>query len=152
MDRRDAKSWYIGTGHVLTSYIAAGVFSFALIFIVAFIMVVLNLNTDTASIYIPLISSLVVLPLALFPATRYSARFIMGRYKIENREAVLKYALVALIVFKLFVDWIAFSFFQVADIISFLLSLTVFYNVSIKYVQNNQFSDMIQIKETTVKA
>ncbi len=151
MDRRESKFWYIGTTHVLTSYVTAGILAFVIVLIAACFMVGFNLNNDTTSVYVSLLTSLVVLPLAVFPATMYSARFCDDRYLIKNKDAVIRAALIAVAVFKIIIDWLTFDFFKIAEVISFLLALTVFYGVSMKYLKNNEYNDMIQIKDLDVK-
>lgn len=151
MDKRKAQSWYVGVTHVLTSYFTAGFFTFVIVFFLGIISVLLQLNTENTRVYISLLTSLVFIPFFLFPATMYSVKFIMERYVIDKREAVLKSALISIAVLKIIIDWVSISSFDIANIISFLLSIAVFYGVSVQSIENNEFNDGIDLKNTVIR-
>ncbi len=114
-------------------------------------LVVFNFDTETAKIYIFLLSSLVILPFFLFPATMYSIKFITDRYVISKKEAVIRYALISIAILKIIIDWVTLSPLSASSVISFLLSIAVFYGVSVKWLEDNEFTDSVNLKDVVMK-
>lgn len=152
MDKQIAKPWYVGVTHVLTSYIAAGFLTFILIFIIASIALLLRVDSENVRVYIAFMASMVFIPLLLFPATLYSIKFIMNRYVISETESIIRFALISIAALKVVIDVLSFSSFSMASIISFLLSLAVFYSVSVKTLEVNEGKDSFNIKDVVMKS
>ena len=147
MDKRIVKPWYMGVTHVLTSYVGAGIFTFVLVFIIVAFALLFRVYSETARVYISFLSSLVFIPILLFPATMYSIKFIMGRYVVSEKENVVRFSLVSIAILKIIIEWLSFTSFSIAGTLSFLLSLVVFYGVSVKYLEINEGKDSFNLKD-----
>lgn len=128
--KKASADWYIAATHWLTATISMVVFSI----VVGIILALISQNPTVI-----LIGFIILYPLMMWLAVKYSARFLDKTYVIKNANQIVILSTIYIVIVG--GGFRVMSFLSkgviTPDHIGFLLAIIVFYIASKKYIKNN---------------
>jgi uncharacterized SAM-binding protein YcdF (DUF218 family) len=134
-EKKASADWYISATHWLTATITMVIFSVVLGFILALI---------TQNTTIILIGFILLYPLMMWLAVKYSARYLNKTYVIKNANQIVILSTIYIVIVNGGLRILSFLSNGVitADHIGFALAIIVFYFASRKYIKNNSLDSI----------
>lgn len=128
--KKQSAEWYIAATHWLTATIASVVFGVVIGIILALI------SNNPVVLFVGFI---IIYPLMMWFAVKYSARYLDKKYVIKNPNNIVILSTIYILLvgggFRVY-SFIANSVFT-SDLIGFILAVIVFYIASKKYILKN---------------
>jgi len=131
MNKKQSPEWYIAGTHWLTSMVSSAIFGAIILFILAAI---------SQDVTILSIGTIIIYPVVMWLAVRYSANFVNKRYIIVNPDHIVTLSTVFLVIVAGgYRGYSALSssggMLVIANAIGFFVALVIFYFASKKYVK-----------------
>ncbi len=131
--KKQSPEWYIAGTHWLTSMVTSVIIGA----VILFILVAISQDTVILSI-----GTIIIYPVIMWLAVRYSANFVNKRYVIVNPDHIVTLSTVFLIIvaggYRGY-SWLSSSggMLVIANAVGFFIALVIFYFASKKYIKKN---------------
>lgn len=132
-EKKNSAEWYIAATHWLTALILSTILGAIVIFILAMV---------SQNPTVTLIGFIVLNPVVMWFAVKYSSRYLDKTYFIKNANQIVILSLIYLIITA--GGFRVYKFFQTGvfqtEYVGFIIALIVFYLASKKYIKSNSNS------------
>lgn len=129
-ERKNSPGWYIAATHWLTAMVSSVIFGVVIIFLLVLV---------SQNYYVVLLGMLILHPIVMWLAVKYSARYLDKTYVIKNASQIILLSTLYLAIVA--GGYRAYKFLNTGvfqnEYIVFIITLIVFYIASKKYVKNN---------------
>ena len=129
-EKKNSSEWYIAATHWLTAMVSSVIFGAIIIFLLAMI---------TQNPMVVLVGMIVLNPVVMWFAVKYSARYLDKTYVIRDASNIVLLSTIYLVIVA--GGYRAYHFVNTGvfqnEYIAFILALIVFYIASKKYIKSN---------------